>query len=60
MEAEKKKGRPVKVPAEKMYFGLKCTEAEKDTIWNKINEFRLRVGRNATVSEFFLDVLGLR
>ena len=59
-ENGKKKGRPIKDPPEKMFFGIICTEAERDAIYTKINAYKIQTGKQVTNSEYFLAALGIR
>ena len=53
--------RKKKNPPEKMYFGIVCTEEEKEKINRQINLARLNGKKsNLTISEFFLQLAGVR
>ena len=56
----KRKGRPAKNPPEVMRFGIKCTDAEKKAVWKKLNQRGVELSSNLTVSEFFLQAIGVR
>jgi hypothetical protein len=55
-----KKGRPAKKPPEKMYFGVKCTEAEAERVKHRIREDSYKKKRKVTVSDFILRGIGIR
>ena len=54
----KKKGRTPKEPPEQMRFGIKCTDAERDAVWEKMNKTASK--KRVTVSDFFLKAAGIR
>lgn len=54
------RGRPPKDPPEKMYFGIKCTEAERKQVMTLINQEGAKTGARITHSDFFLKLAGVR
>ena len=60
MTGTRKRGRPAKTPQEKMFFGIKCTDREKDLVWGQIRDEERRLKRRVTVADFFLEKIGLR
>jgi len=55
-----KRGRPAKNPPEKMFFGIKCTPAERKKVVQQINRAGIRDGVRVTHSDFFLRACGVR
>lgn len=43
---------------ERSYFGIICTETEKDAVWEKLNKSAGK--EKLTVSNFFLRSIGIR
>jgi hypothetical protein len=54
------KGRPAKKPKELMFFGIKCTKDERDQVWKMIGEYGVQIKGRPTVSNFFLEKIGIR
>lgn len=58
--AKKGKGRPKKIPEEKMHFGVICTESEAETVRDSIRKESYKKKKRITVSEYILRKIGIR
>ncbi len=56
----KKKGRPEKIPKEKMYFGILCTEVEAEKARDLMRRDAVKGGRKMIISDYWLRLAGIR
>ena len=60
-QQKRKRGRPAAAVPRKMFFGVVCTEAERDAVRAMMKEKERKDGRfRITVAEFFLGLCGLK
>ena len=58
---KRKRGRPAAAVPRKMFFGVECTEAERDAVRAMMKEKERKDGRfRITVAEFFLESCGIK